>query len=66
VAGWITGLAKTESLADTIVPKVADYLASISKLIVIATLTYQGGYRLVLTLVGFPPPISSRENAPPP
>jgi hypothetical protein len=42
VAGWITGPAKTESLLDTIVPKVADYLASISKLIVIATFDLPG------------------------
>ena len=37
VACWVTGFARTEDPADTILPKVADYLTSISKLIVIAT-----------------------------
>jgi hypothetical protein len=37
VAGWVTGFAKTEDPVDTILPKIADYLTSISKLIVVAT-----------------------------
>jgi hypothetical protein len=54
VAGWITGLEKTESLADTIVPKVADYLASISKLIVIATFDLPGWIPLGFDLSRMP------------
>lgn len=42
VAGWVTGFAKTESLADTMVPKIADYLTSIAKLIVVATFDLPG------------------------
>ena len=42
VAGWVTGLAKTESPIDTIVPKIADYLTSIAKLIVVATFDRPG------------------------
>lgn len=42
VAGWVTGLAKTESVTDTMEPKIADYLTSISKLIVIATFDLPG------------------------
>jgi len=42
VAGWVTGFAKTESPVDTILPKIADYLTSISKLIVIATFDLPG------------------------
>ncbi|MGD0126528.1 MAG: hypothetical protein ABSF46_14295 [Terriglobia bacterium] len=42
VAGWVTGVVKTENLTDTIVPKIADYLTSISKLIVIATFDLPG------------------------
>jgi hypothetical protein len=54
VAGWITGLAKTESLADTTVPKIADYLASISKLIVIATFDLPGWIPLGFDLSRIP------------
>lgn len=54
VAGWITGLAKTESLADTIVPKIADYLASISKVIVIATFDLPGWIPLGFELSRIP------------
>jgi hypothetical protein len=42
VAGWVTGFARTESLISTIVPKIADYLTSISKLIVVATFDLPG------------------------
>jgi len=41
VAGWVTGFAKTESPVDTILPKIADYITSISKLIVVATFDLQ-------------------------
>jgi hypothetical protein len=42
VAGWVTGFAKTESPTDTILPKIADYLTSISKLMVVATFDLPG------------------------
>jgi hypothetical protein len=50
----INSVAKTESLADTIIPKIADYLASISKLIVIATFDLPGWTRLGFDLVRIP------------
>jgi hypothetical protein len=42
VAGWVTGLAKRESFAEAMEPKIADYLTSISKLIVVATFDLPG------------------------
>src|ERR1039458_5618690 len=39
---WVTGLAKRESFAEAMVPKIADYLTSISKLIVVATFDLPG------------------------
>ena len=42
VAGWVSGLAKRESFVETMEPKIADYLTSISKLIVVATFDLPG------------------------
>ena len=54
VAGWVTGLAKTESFTDTMELKIADYLLSISKLIVIATFDLPGWVPLGFDLSRIP------------
>jgi hypothetical protein len=54
VAGWVTGLAKRESFAEAMVPKIADYLTSISKLIVVATFDLPGWVPLGFDLSRMP------------
>ena len=54
VAGWVTGFAKTECPVDTILPKIADYLTSISKLIVVATFDLPGWVSLGFDLSRMP------------
>jgi hypothetical protein len=53
-AGWVTGLSKTESFAHTMEPKIADYLTSISKLIVVTTFDLPGWVPLGLDLNRIP------------
>lgn len=54
VAGWVTGLAKAVNYADSIGPKVADYLTSVSKLIVVATFDLPGWIPLAFDLTRIP------------
>ena len=54
VAGWVTGFAKAENYADSIGPKVADYLTSLSKLIVVATFDLPGWIPLGFDLTRIP------------
>jgi hypothetical protein len=54
VAGWVTGLAKRESFAEAMEPKIADYLTSISKLIVVATFDLPGWVPLGFDLSRIP------------
>jgi hypothetical protein len=54
VAGWVAGLAKRESVAEAMELKIADYLTSISKLIVVATFDLPGWVPLGFDLSRMP------------
>ena len=54
VASWVTGFAKTENFTDTMMPKVADYLTSLTKLIVITTFDLPGWITLGFDLIRMP------------
>lgn len=54
VAAWLTRLAKAEDYADSIRPKLADYLTSVSKLIVVATFDLPGWIPLAFDLTRIP------------
>lgn len=54
VAGWVTGIANSETYDDVMVAKAADYLTSLSKLIVASTFDLPGWIQLGFDLSRIP------------
>lgn len=63
VAGWATGFTNAETLDDIMVAKAADYLASLSKLIVVSTFNFPGWIPLGFDLDRIPAAVRFQEES---